>query len=65
MKIASMNIATKIISFIKDERGAESVEFGIVTVTIAGGAAAGLTATKNQMQQKQADSLSAINVDPS
>lgn len=65
MKIARMNIATKIINFIKDERGAESVEFGIVTVTIAAGAAAGLTATKNQMQQKQADTLSAINVDPS
>ena len=58
------NIATKIINFINDERGAESVEFGIVTVTIAGGAAAGLTATKNKLQEKNSDMLAAIDVDP-
>jgi Flp pilus assembly pilin Flp len=60
-----MSFVTKIFDFINDERGAESVEFGIVTVTIAGGAAAGLTLTKNTLQTKNDLMLTTINVDPS
>ena len=60
-----MSFVTKIFDFINDERGAESVEFGIVTITIAGGAAAGLTLTKNTLQAKNDVMLATINVDPS
>ena len=60
-----MSFVTKIFDFINYERGAESVEFGIVTITIAGGAAAGLTLTKNTLQAKNDVMLATINVDPS
>ena len=47
-----MNIANKIMNFIKEERGGEGVEYPLVAVTVAGGAAAGVTALKNATQTK-------------
>lgn len=59
-----MTIATKLINFIKDELGAESIEYALTSTVIGGGVAAGLTATKNLLQGKSADMRDAINVDP-
>jgi Flp pilus assembly pilin Flp len=47
-----MNIANKIMTFIKDERGGEGVEYPLVTVVVAGGAAAGVMALKTATQAK-------------
>ena len=47
-----MNIANKIMNFIKDERGAEGVEYPLVTVVVAGGAATGVMALKVATQAK-------------
>jgi Flp pilus assembly pilin Flp len=47
-----MNIANKIMNFIKDERGGEGVEYPLVTVVVAGGAAAGVMALKTATQAK-------------
>lgn len=41
-----------ITNFIKDERGAESVEFGVGALVIGGGAAAGLNSLKGNLQDK-------------
>ena len=45
-----MSIANKIMNFIKDERGGEGVEYPLITVVVAGGAAAGVTALKEATQ---------------
>lgn len=42
-----------ILSFISDERGAESVEFGVTSVVVAAGAVNGLNNIKNAVQSKQ------------
>ena len=42
-----------ILSFISDERGAESVEFGVTSVVVAAGAVNGLNNIKNAVQTKQ------------
>jgi Flp pilus assembly pilin Flp len=47
-----MNIANKIMNFIKDERGGEGVEYPLIAVVVAGGAAAGVTALKEATQSK-------------
>jgi Flp pilus assembly pilin Flp len=47
-----MSIANKIMNFIKDERGGEGVEYPLITVVVAGGAAAGVTALKVATQAK-------------
>ena len=47
-----MSIANKIMNFIKDERGGEGVEYPLITVVVAGGAAAGVTALKLATQDK-------------
>ena len=60
-----MSIANKIMNFIKDERGAESVEYALTSTVIGGGVAVGLTATKVLLQAKSTDMRAAINVDPS
>jgi Flp pilus assembly pilin Flp len=57
-----MNIATKIINFIKDERGAEVTEFAVVTLVVAGGATATMQATRNKLADKNQDMLDAIDV---
>jgi len=60
-----MTIANKIMNFIKDERGAECIEYALTSVVIGGGTAAGLTATKDLLQSKSEDMRDAIDVDPS
>ena len=59
-----MSIANKIMNFIKDERGAESIEYALTSTTIGAGVAVGLTATKDLLQAKSADMRDAIDVDP-
>lgn len=46
---------TWIMNFIADERGAESVEFGVGALVIAGGSAAGLSSLKDNIQTKTDD----------
>ena len=41
-----------IANFIADERGQESVEFGIAGIVVAGGAVKGLSDTKDVIQTK-------------
>jgi Flp pilus assembly pilin Flp len=41
-----------IANFIADERGQESVEFGIAGIVVAGGAVKGLSDTKEKIQEK-------------
>ena len=53
-----------ILNFIKDERGAESVEFGISSLVIAGGAAAGLNSVKENLQSKSEYLIESIDVGP-
>lgn len=53
-----------IAKFIKDERGAESVEFGISSLVIAGGAAAGLSTVKDNLQSKTEYLIESIDVGP-
>ena len=60
-----MTIENKIMNFIKDERGAECIEYALTSVVIGGGTAAGLTATKDLLQTKSVDMRDAIDVDPS
>ena len=52
-----------ILNFIKDERGAETVEFSLSALTIGGGAAAGYTSLKDNLQDKTADLIDKISVD--
>ena len=59
-----MTIANKIMNFIKDERGAECIEYALTSVVIGGGTAAGLTATKDLLHTKSVDMRDAIDVDP-
>ena len=52
-----------ILNFIKDECGAETVEFGVGALTIGGGAAAGYTSLKDNLQDKTDDLIGKISVD--
>ena len=55
-----MNIANKIMNFIKDERGGEGVEYPLIAVVVAGGAAAGVTALKEATQSKTSALTTAV-----
>lgn len=52
-----------ILNFIKDERGVETVEFAVAGLTVAGGAAASLSAIKTDVQTKGAAIITAVTVD--
>ena len=47
-----MNIKKIVANFISDERGVESMEFGVGGIIVAGGAVKGLTDTKEIIQEK-------------
>jgi len=47
-----MNIKHIVASFISDERGVESMEFGVGGIIVAGGAVKGLTDTKEIIKDK-------------
>ena len=49
-----------IMNFIRDERGAESVEFGVTAVIIAGGAVAGTDDLQDAVKQKTADTVTKL-----
>ena len=49
-----------ILNFIADERGTAAVEYGITAVVMAGGAASGLSALKDELQGKQSDMISIL-----
>jgi Flp pilus assembly pilin Flp len=49
-----------IMNFISDERGAESVEFGVTSVVVAAGSVAGLTSIKGAVQSKQTDMVTKL-----
>ena len=51
-----------IVNFLADETGAETVEFGIAALTIAGGAAAGFTTLKDNLQTKGDELIEKISV---
>ena len=55
-----MNIANKIMNFIKDELGGEGVEYPLIAVVVAGGAAAGVTALKEATQSKTSALTTAV-----
>ena len=55
-----MSIANKIMNFIKDERGGEGVEYPLITVVVAGGAATGVMALKSATQDKTADLTASV-----
>lgn len=50
-----------IMNFISDERGAESVEFGVTSVVVAAGSVTGLSNIKGAVQSKQADMVTKLN----
>jgi Flp pilus assembly pilin Flp len=50
-----------ILSFIADERGAESVEFGVTSVVVAAGAVSGLNNIKNAVKDKQDDMVTKLD----
>ena len=61
-----MSIANKIMNFIMDERGGEGVEYPLITVVVAGGAAACVMALKEATQTKTSALTNAVtNVDNS
>ena len=47
-----MNIKKIVANFISDERGVESMEFGVGGIIVAGGAVKGLTDTKEIIKEK-------------
>ena len=47
-----MNIKNIVANFISDERGVESLEFGVGGIIVAGGAVKGLTDTKEIIKDK-------------
>jgi Flp pilus assembly pilin Flp len=49
-----------IANFIADERGQESVEFGIAGIVVAGGAVKGLSDTKETIQTKNTEMLTKL-----
>ena len=55
-----MKMKNWIKNFINDERGTAAVEYGITAVVMAGGAASGLTALKDELQAKQTDMISIL-----
>tara|TARA_B100001059_G_C17274326_1_gene305154 strand:+ start:273 stop:449 length:177 start_codon:yes stop_codon:yes gene_type:complete len=51
------------INFVKDERGVESAEFAVASVSIAGGTAAVFTTIKGNLKDKGDALINAIAVD--
>ncbi len=49
-----------LVNFVIDERGAESVEFGVTSVVIAAGAVSGLTNIKVAVKGKQDDMVTKL-----
>ena len=49
-----------IMNFISDERGAESVEFGVTSVVVAAGSVTGLSNIKNAVKDKQTDMVTKL-----
>ncbi len=49
-----------LVKFLQDERGAESVEFGVTSVVIAAGAVTGLSNIKNASKTKQDDMVAKL-----
>ncbi len=49
-----------IMNFISDERGAESVEFGVTSVVVAAGSVTGLSNIKTAVQTKQTDMVTKL-----
>lgn len=49
-----------LVNFVMDERGAESVEFGVTSVVVAAGAVAGLTNIKVAVKGKQDDMVAKL-----
>jgi len=56
-----MNIKKIVANFISDERGVESMEFGVGGIIVAGGAVKGLSDTKEVIQGKNEDMLEKLN----
>jgi Flp pilus assembly pilin Flp len=52
-----MNIKNIVANFISDERGVESIEFGVGGIIVAGGAVKGLTDTKEIIKDKNQSML--------
>jgi Flp pilus assembly pilin Flp len=50
-----------IMNFIADERGAESIEYGVTSIVAAGGSIVGLNNIKGATQTKQASLVSELN----
>jgi Flp pilus assembly pilin Flp len=50
-----------IVNFIRDERGAESVEFGVTSVVVAAGAVKGLQQVNGAVKGKQATMVASLN----
>ncbi|NBX26252.1 MAG: hypothetical protein EBQ99_09445 [Planctomycetes bacterium] len=50
-----------IMNFIADERGAESIEFGVTSIVAAGGAISGLSSIKTATQGKQTALITELN----
>lgn len=59
-KVKTMSIKS-IVNFIKDERGAESVEFGVTSVVVAAGAVNGLKQIQGSIKGKQEDMVDALD----
>lgn len=53
-----------IISFLKDERGLEAVEFLTAAVPVTGGAAVAFVALKDDLTTKSGTLIDAISVEP-
>ena len=52
-----MNIKNIVANFISDERGVESLEFGVGGIIVAGGAVKGLSDTKDIIKDKNQSML--------
>jgi Flp pilus assembly pilin Flp len=50
-----------IVNFVMDERGAETVEFGVTSVVVAAGAVSGLSNIKTAVKGKQDDMVAKLD----
>ena len=50
-----------VLNFIKDERGSESVEFGVTSVVVAAGAVSGLKEIQGSIKGKQSDMVDSLD----
>lgn len=48
------------INFLRDERGAESIEFGVTAVVVGGGSIAGTDDLQDTIKDKQADTVTKL-----